>query len=50
LIRSTSDKGRITILDARIMTKQYGRAFIASIPECPIEIMGEEGNVEDVEI
>ncbi len=46
LIRTTSDTGRITVLDARVLTKQYGRAFIASIPRCPVEIMDAEGNVE----
>jgi len=39
LIRSTNDKGIIAILDNRIITKQYGRNFIDSIDECPIEIL-----------
>lgn len=33
LIRSTTDKGRIVILDPRIVTKGYGRKFLAALPE-----------------
>lgn len=32
LIRSKEDKGIITILDARLITKRYGRIFIDAIP------------------
>ncbi len=42
LIRSTYDKGIIAILDNRIVTKHYGRNFIESIDECPIEILTSE--------
>jgi ATP-dependent DNA helicase DinG len=49
LIRTTSDTGRITVLDVRVLTKQYGQVFLNSIPRCPVEIMDEEGNVEEVE-
>lgn len=49
LIRTTSDIGRITVLDARVLTKQYGQVFLNSIPRCPVEIVDEEGRVEDVE-
>jgi ATP-dependent DNA helicase DinG len=49
LIRTTSDTGRITVLDARVLTKQYGQVFLRSIPRCPVEILDEEGNVEEVE-
>ena len=32
--------GRIVvILDNRILTKRYGRAFLDSLPECPVEIV-----------
>jgi len=34
LIRSQSDRGVIAILDRRILTKQYGRAFLESLPNC----------------
>lgn len=32
LIRNKTDRGVITILDARILTKAYGREFLASLP------------------
>jgi len=32
LIRSKADRGIITLLDARLLTKAYGREFIASLP------------------
>jgi ATP-dependent DNA helicase DinG len=37
LIRSQTDEGIVVILDPRIVTKWYGRLFLESIPECPIE-------------
>jgi ATP-dependent DNA helicase DinG len=36
LIRSTTDKGVIAILDPRLRTKAYGRDFINSLPKCKI--------------
>ncbi len=39
LIRTKSDQGIIVILDNRIMTKPYGRAFIKALPKCPVEII-----------
>jgi ATP-dependent DNA helicase DinG len=38
LIRSSSDSGNIVILDSRIVTRPYGKAFLAALPECPVEI------------
>lgn len=32
LIRSKTDRGVVTVLDARVLTKAYGREFIASLP------------------
>jgi ATP-dependent DNA helicase DinG len=32
LIRTKADKGTVVILDKRICTKNYGRAFLTSIP------------------
>ena len=49
LIRSTADKGLITILDSRIVSKSYGRSILASLPKCPVEVMSAEG-IEDLEI
>lgn len=37
LIRSKRDRGRVVILDPRIMTKPYGRHFLAALPDMPIE-------------
>ena len=39
LIRTKSDKGIIVILDNRIVTKPYGRAFMRALPKCPLEII-----------
>jgi hypothetical protein len=39
LIRTRSDQGIIVILDNRIVTKTYGRAFLRALPQCPIEIL-----------
>lgn len=33
LIRSKGDSGRVVVLDPRIATKAYGRAFLAALPE-----------------
>ena len=32
LLRSESDSGKITILDERLVTRQYGKAILASLP------------------
>ena len=37
LIRSHHDTGMVVVLDPRIGSKPYGRHFINSLPECPIE-------------
>jgi ATP-dependent DNA helicase DinG len=39
LIRTKTDRGIIVILDNRIMTKPYGRAFMQALPNCPVEII-----------
>lgn len=39
LIRTKSDTGMIVILDNRILSKTYGRAFLRALPECPIDIV-----------
>ena len=36
LIRSSTDKGVIAILDSRLRTKGYGKDFINSLPRCRI--------------
>lgn len=39
LIRSNKDRGICAILDNRILSKPYGRAFLASLPDCPTEML-----------
>jgi len=39
LIRMKSDRGIIVILDNRIVTRPYGRAFMQALPKCPVEII-----------
>src|SRR5207245_232255 len=34
LIRSATDTGMVVILDPRVLTKGYGRVFLAALPEC----------------
>jgi ATP-dependent DNA helicase DinG len=36
LIRSSSDRGILALLDKRVITKSYGRTFMASLPPAPI--------------
>src|SRR5437763_4143092 len=39
LIRTKTDHGIVVILDNRIVTKPYGRAFLGALPKCPVEIV-----------
>jgi ATP-dependent DNA helicase DinG len=39
LIRTKTDHGIVVILDNRIVTKPYGRAFMQALPKCPVEIV-----------
>jgi ATP-dependent DNA helicase DinG len=39
LIRTQQDKGIIVILDNRVLTKPYGKAFLAVLPKCPVEVV-----------
>jgi ATP-dependent DNA helicase DinG len=36
LIRSTTDRGVLAILDPRLKTKSYGRTFLQSLPQCRV--------------
>jgi ATP-dependent DNA helicase DinG len=36
LIRSSQDRGALCILDARLLTRGYGRAFLESLPPCRV--------------
>ena len=42
LIRSGQDRGALCILDNRLLTKGYGRAFLGSLPPCPLTSDREE--------
>ncbi|TAE90237.1 MAG: ATP-dependent DNA helicase [Verrucomicrobia bacterium] len=37
LIRTTKDIGMVHILDNRILTKRYGKNFLAALPDAPVE-------------
>ncbi len=39
LIRTKTDTGIVVVLDNRILTKQYGQAFLDAAPKCPVEIV-----------
>jgi ATP-dependent DNA helicase DinG len=39
LIRTKTDTGIVVILDSRILSKSYGRNFLAAIPKCGMEIV-----------
>jgi ATP-dependent DNA helicase DinG len=32
LLRSTTDRGVVAVLDPRIVTKRYGKSFLRSLP------------------
>ena len=36
LIRSEQDRGALCILDSRLLSRRYGRAFLESLPPCPM--------------
>jgi len=38
LIRTQSDRGVVAVLDRRVLTKAYGKAFIESLPQCTLRI------------
>jgi ATP-dependent DNA helicase DinG len=40
LIRTQDDRGAIIVFDRRIVTTQYGRAFLQSIPKVPVKEQG----------
>ncbi|MFC1765742.1 ATP-dependent DNA helicase, partial [Planctomycetota bacterium] len=43
LIRSKTDTGIVVVLDPRIVTKRYGRTFIAAIGPCRVEMAMQDG-------
>jgi ATP-dependent DNA helicase DinG len=46
LIRTQSDRGVVAILDRRLLTKRYGKAFIESLPECTLN----SGSMNDLPV
>jgi ATP-dependent DNA helicase DinG len=44
LIRTRQDRGLLAILDPRLLTKGYGKAFLESFPPCPM--VHDEGAIE----
>jgi ATP-dependent DNA helicase DinG len=47
LIRSREDRGQIAVLDGRILSRRYGKSFLKILPECPVEVVGDEGEISD---
>ena len=39
LIRSRKDEGMVVILDNRVVTKRYGKTFLAALPPAPVKIV-----------
>lgn len=39
LIRTQQDQGLVCILDNRILTKRYGKAFLRALPDAPVEVI-----------
>jgi ATP-dependent DNA helicase DinG len=42
LIRSGQDRGALCILDSRLLSRGYGRAFLESLPPCPVTTLRED--------
>ena len=42
LIRTQHDKGIVVILDNRVLSKPYGKAFLGVLPKCPIEVVDQD--------
>ena len=38
LIRTTGDHGRVVILDSRLVSKAYGKRFIAALPHGKVRV------------
>lgn len=44
LIRTATDHGTVTILDPRVLTKQYGKLFLDALPDCQRFVDGQAVN------
>lgn len=49
LIRTVHDKGIVSILDTRVLTKPYGRLFLNALPRCRVEVIGQGGEMESID-
>ncbi|MFP4549997.1 MAG: helicase C-terminal domain-containing protein [Spirochaetales bacterium] len=49
LVRRQSDRGVVIITDVRVVTKQYGRLFLGSLPETQMSQAPSDQILEDVE-
>jgi ATP-dependent DNA helicase DinG len=45
LIRHSNDRGWFVLLDPRVLTRPYGRVFLASLPACPLFVDGVAGHL-----
>ena len=41
LIRSARDSGIVVLLDNRVLSKRYGKAFLRALPDAPVEVVGD---------
>jgi ATP-dependent DNA helicase DinG len=49
LIRTRTDTGLVVILDPRVLTKRYGRAFLEALPSCRLFVDGVADREMDAE-
>jgi DNA polymerase-3 subunit epsilon/ATP-dependent DNA helicase DinG len=49
LIRTREDRGIVAIFDRRVLSKQYGRAFVESLPPCTVQVGPLRGLAEAAE-
>jgi len=42
LIRTKKDSGMVVLLDNRVVNKPYGKTFLSSLPDAPIQIVNQE--------
>ncbi len=49
LIRTTSDKGIVSILDTRVVRRRYGKVLLEALPRCPVELITLSGDSRPLE-
>ena len=42
LIRTADDRGMVVVLDSRVLSKSYGRAFLRALPPCRVIVPGKD--------